>query len=139
MRRGGSHIQQGTWVASQLGFSIPFPVQGPAAGQLANCGNSWHEGTQWNMPSVQGAPPACSETLLPSEQRECVCARPIAGALQLLTQRTNLHSALLGGYQDPPSSNEEVEAHRVLATHLGQPGKEASELRASTDLPHTGF
>lgn len=72
MRRGGSHIQQGTWVASQLGFSIPFPVQGPAAGQLANCGNSWHEGTQWNMPSVQGAPPACSAKRSFPRSRESV-------------------------------------------------------------------
>ena len=127
-------------------FSIRSAMQGPAAWQLAHYGHSWHKGTQWNMPRGQRLrllgllQPGQPNT--PSLPREA-CARPMLGLynqhMNFTTQLTNLHSALPGEYQDLPSSSEDAEAQRTLATWLGWSSKEASELKASTDLPHTSF
>ena len=63
---------------------------------------------------IAGAPPAWSAKYsLPPSGRLC---QAHAGALQPLLQLTNLHSALPGGYQDLPSSSEDAEAQRTLAT-----------------------
>lgn len=104
----------------QSSFSIRFAMQGPAAGQLAHYGHSWHKGTQWNMPRGQGLrllgllrPGQPNTSSLPPSGRLC---QAHAGALQPLLQLTNLHSALPGGYQDLPSSREDAEAQTTLAT-----------------------
>lgn len=66
----------------QSSFSIRFAMQGPAAGQLAHYGHSWHKGTQGNMPRGQGPrllgllQPGQPNT--PSLPREA-CARPTLG------------------------------------------------------------
>lgn len=89
---GGSDIQQGAWVASQLGFSpsfrAPSPVPWPCKAQLRN---SWLTvgiaGTEEHSANCQGSKGSDSwgssslvnRVLPPSEQGEQECARPVPG------------------------------------------------------------
>lgn len=89
----------------QSSFSIRFAMQGPAAGQLAHYGHSWHKGTQWNMPRGQGlrhgadcwgSSGLVSQILPPSLPRDA-CARPMLGLYNhCFTSRTSTLLCLVG-------------------------------------------
>lgn len=147
------YIRQGTGVTSQKGFSCPskpasisFAV---SARQLANYGNSCYEETEWNMPRVWGLGHRFPRILQPHQPnvpspypkwRERVSmgqARASSCAFTAYSWTSN--TLYPDGFQYLPFSNKETEAQRLVAMtkSLQQARKEASKLKASTDLPHS--
>lgn len=86
-------------------LSIRFAMQGPAAGQLAYYGHSWHKGTQWNMPRGQGLRHGADcwgssglvSQILPPSLLPDACARPMLGLYNhCFTSRTSTLLCLVG-------------------------------------------
>lgn len=140
--------QQGTGVTSQMGLSLSlkshsvfFAVSGPAAGQLANDGNSCYEGTKWIMPRGQDLGHRFLGLLQPGPSihdcREGACGPgpcPVGwgggGACADSAPDPPLHSARWGLV--PLVFKPEAQS---FAASLQRPSTEAAELRVSTDLP----